>query len=108
MKDEHYAGFWISVGANLIDLIIFIFIYFFSYWFVLFVFIDLLSLNTYYFDLLLVFNILQLLPFGLSYFWIALDKRNKSCHDKLAGTVVIRKRQIEKVVFEKPKKITEA
>jgi len=44
---------------------------------------------------------LVLVTFGL-----ALDKRNQSWHDKLAGTVVIRNRKIEKVVFEKSKKET--
>lgn len=31
------------------------------------------------------------LPLGLGYFWVAFDSRKQSWHDKLAGTVVVRK-----------------
>lgn len=31
-------------------------------------------------------------PMGLGVFWIAFDKRKQSWHDKLAGTVVVRKK----------------
>ena len=169
MKDYVYAGFWIRVGANLIDLIILIIVYIFSYWLLTLVFSDLLSSSLYYMDVdknirqgnsflklwdvlfqnILPFiatiwfwlkfqatpgkmatnlrlvdsqtgktlskkqsigryfaQIISLVPFGVGYFWIALDKRNQSWHDKLAGTVVIRNRKIEKVVFEKQKKET--
>jgi len=168
MKDEVYAGFWIRIGANLIDLIIFIVVYLFSYWLMMFVFHDLLSFSLYYMDdyknirqnyfltfwnvffqSLLPFiatiwfwlkfqatpgkmavnlrlvdaetggtiskkqsigryfaTIVSLIPFGLGYFWIAFDQKKQSWHDKLAGTVVIRNRRIEKVVFEKSKKET--
>ena len=169
MKDYVYAGFWIRVGANLIDLIILIIVYIFSYWLLTLVFSDLLSSSLYYMDIdknirqgnsflklwdvlfqnILPFiatiwfwlkfqatpgkmatnlrlvdsqtgktlskkqsigryfaQIISLVPFGVGYFWIALDKRNQSWHDKLAGTVVIRNRKIEKVVFEKQKKET--
>lgn len=169
MKDYVYAGFWIRVGANLIDLIILIIVYIFSYWLLTLVFSDLLSSSLYYMDIdknirqgnsflklwdvlfqnILPFiatiwfwlkfqatpgkmatnlrlvdsqtgktlskkqsigryfaQIISLVPFGVGYFWIALDKRNQSWHDKLAGTVVIRNRKIEKVVFEKSKKET--
>jgi uncharacterized RDD family membrane protein YckC len=51
-------------------------------------------------------QILSLIPFGLGYLWIAFDRRNQSWHDKLADTVVIRNRRIEKVVFESPKNNT--
>jgi uncharacterized RDD family membrane protein YckC len=34
---------------------------------------------------------LSLLPLGLGYFWIAWDARKQGWHDKLAGTVVIRR-----------------
>jgi uncharacterized RDD family membrane protein YckC len=31
--------------------------------------------------------------FGLSFLWVGLDKRKQGWHDKLAGTVVVRKRK---------------
>ena len=167
MKDEEYAGFWIRVGANLIDLIIvlvsfsvlaglFMFVFsdiffgprhyqvglmrhrqsfaFFGLFEIIFKYIvpfiltiwfwlkfqatpgkmatnlrvvDELTGNTLsrgqaigrYFA-----TILSIIPFGLGYLWIAFDKKNQSWHDKLAGSVVIRSRHIEKVVFERPKK----
>ena len=49
-------------------------------------------------------QIISIILFGLGFFWIAIDKRNQSLHDKLAGTVVIKNRQTEKVVFENQKK----
>lgn len=33
----------------------------------------------------------SLLPFGLGFFWIGWDRRKQGWHDKMAGTVVIRK-----------------
>ena len=48
-------------------------------------------------------TILSLIPFGLGFIWIVFDRRNQSWHDKLAGTVVIRNRYIEKVIFQRPK-----
>lgn len=34
---------------------------------------------------------LSLLPLGLGYFWVAWDARKQGWHDKLAGTVVVRR-----------------
>ncbi len=31
----------------------------------------------------------SLVPLGLGYLWVALDKRKQGWHDKIAGTVVI-------------------
>jgi len=38
--------------------------------------------------------------FLLGFIWVALDKRKQGWHDKIAGTVVIKKSNIEKVKFE--------
>ena len=47
--------------------------------------------------------LLSLLPLGLGFFWIAIDSRKQGWHDKLAGSVVVRSREKEKVSFkEKP------
>ncbi len=35
--------------------------------------------------------IVSLIPFGLGFFWVAFDKRGQAWHDKIAGTVVIKK-----------------
>lgn len=35
---------------------------------------------------------LSLIPFGLGFIWVAFDARKQGWHDKLAGTVVIRKK----------------
>ncbi len=42
------------------------------------------------------------LPLGLGIIWVAFDKRKQGWHDKLAGTVVVRKKNTgpERVVFE--------
>ena len=32
------------------------------------------------------------IPFGLGLIWVAFDRRKQGWHDKLAGTVVIRKK----------------
>ncbi len=42
------------------------------------------------------------LPLGLGIIWVAFDKRKQGWHDKLAGTVVVRKNNTrpEKVAFE--------
>ena len=167
MKDHEYAGFWIRVGANFIDLIIVIVLYSVFSGLLMFAFGGLFTSNIYYqgshmnyplgytffnfwdvfFQYFLPFiatiwfwlkfqatpgkmaanlklvdaktggtittgqsigryfaTILSVIPFGFGYLWIAFDRRNQSWHDKLAGTVVIRNRRIEKVVFEKPKK----
>ena len=36
--------------------------------------------------------IVSLLPLGLGIFWVAFDKKKQGWHDKLAGTVVVRKK----------------
>ena len=33
------------------------------------------------------------IPFGLGFIWVAFDERKQGWHDKLAGTVVIRKKK---------------
>jgi uncharacterized RDD family membrane protein YckC len=38
--------------------------------------------------------------FGLGILWVAFDKRKQGWHDKLAGTVVVRKKTTGKVRFE--------
>lgn len=40
------------------------------------------------------------LPFFVGLIWVAFDRRKQGWHDKLAGTVVIRKRRPEPVKFE--------
>ena len=44
---------------------------------------------------------LSLIPFGLGFIWVAFDDRKQGWHDKLAGTVVVRKknRSPEPVTF---------
>ena len=43
MKDDEYAGFWIRVGANLIDLIILIILYASALWILMLLFGDFFS-----------------------------------------------------------------
>jgi uncharacterized RDD family membrane protein YckC len=43
---------------------------------------------------------LSLIPLGLGYIWVAFDERKQGWHDKLAGTVVVRKKN------RKPKPVT--
>jgi len=38
---------------------------------------------------------LFLLPFGLGFIWVAFNERKQGWHDKLAGTVVVRKKNRE-------------
>ncbi len=38
---------------------------------------------------------LSLLPLGLGFIWVAFDDRKQGWHDKLAGTVVVRKKNRE-------------
>lgn len=38
---------------------------------------------------------LSLIPIGLGFVWVAFDARKQGWHDKLAGTVVIRKKNRE-------------
>ena len=42
------------------------------------------------------------IPLGLGFFWVAFDKKKQGWHDKLAGTVVVRKKNIrpEPVEFD--------
>jgi len=44
---------------------------------------------------------ISILPLGLGIFWVAFDKRKQGWHDKLAGTVVVRKKNggVEPVSF---------
>lgn len=42
--------------------------------------------------------LLSMLPLGLGFIWIAFDKRKQGWHDKLSGTVVVRKKP-DTVVF---------
>ena len=155
MNNKEYAGFWIRVGANLIDLIIFVVIYGVLSLLSMYLFSDLYLQNVNYqnsyssfdffelfFQYLLPFivtiwfwikfqatpgkmatqlrlvdektglsistgqavgryfaTILSMVIFGLGYLWIVFDRRNQSWHDKLAGTVVIRNRHTERVIF---------
>lgn len=41
----------------------------------------------------------SLLPFGLGYLWVAFDRRKQGWHDKIAGTVVVRRVGKEPVRF---------
>ncbi|MDB5750979.1 MAG: hypothetical protein JWP65_1400 [Ramlibacter sp.] len=41
----------------------------------------------------------SLLPLGLGYLWVALDRRKQGWHDKIAGTVVVRPAGQEPVRF---------
>jgi uncharacterized RDD family membrane protein YckC len=45
---------------------------------------------------------LSLIAFGIGYFWVAFDTRKQGLHDKLAGTVVVKKakRSTKPVSFE--------
>ena len=47
--------------------------------------------------------LLSFLPLGLGFIWIAFDKRKQGWHDKLSGTVVVRKKP-ENVVFSRRKR----
>lgn len=44
-----------------------------------------------------VASFLSLFALGLGYFWIAIDARKQGWHDKLAGTVVVRRRRVRHV-----------
>lgn len=41
-----------------------------------------------------------MLPLGLGFIWVGIDKKKQGWHDKLAGTVVIRDDEKEPVNFE--------
>lgn len=45
---------------------------------------------------------ISLMPFCLGFIWVAFDKRKQGWHDKLAGTVVVRKtnRELKRVTFD--------
>lgn len=45
--------------------------------------------------------ILSAIPLGLGYFWIAFDERKQGWHDKISGTLVVRrkKQNVDSVVF---------
>ena len=43
------------------------------------------------------------IPFGLGLLWVAFDPRKQGWHDKMAGTVVVRRRRgAALVVFQSP------
>lgn len=42
----------------------------------------------------------SMIPLFLGFIWVGIDKRKQGWHDKLAGTVVIRHKKSESVVFE--------
>lgn len=42
-----------------------------------------------------------MLPLFMGIIWVGIDKRKQGWHDKLAGTVVVRKKKTEPVAFEK-------
>lgn len=44
--------------------------------------------------------ILSAIPLGLGFIWVGIDKRKQGWHDKLAGTVVIRKTGKEAIHFQ--------
>ncbi len=44
----------------------------------------------------------SMLPLFLGYIWVAFDRRKQGWHDKLAGTVVVRRKGDEQVRFEQP------
>jgi uncharacterized RDD family membrane protein YckC len=44
--------------------------------------------------------ILSMIPFGLGFIWVGIDRRKQGWHDKLAGTVVIRNKTPVPVKFE--------
>lgn len=45
---------------------------------------------------------LSALPLFLGFLWVAFDRRKQGWHDKIAGTVVVRRRGSEPVRFEAP------
>lgn len=44
--------------------------------------------------------ILSIIPFGLGFIWVGIDRRKQGWHDKLAGTVVIRDKTPVPVSFD--------
>ena len=148
MNDQEYAGFWIRLGATLIDTLIILivlmiplsFIYGEQYWSgdqFIHGFWDVLLgyvvpiVATIWFWLRFLGTpgkialrlkivdagtgnklslgqaigrylgyILSMLPFGLGFIWVGIDRRKQGWHDKLAGTVVIRDKTPVPVKFE--------
>ena len=147
MYEQDYAGFWIRVGASLIDTILIMVltfpiataIYGEAYW-------DSESLVAGLWDVVLSYILpavavivfwvyksatpgkmitnllivdaetggkpstgqfigryfsyyLSAIPLMLGFVWVAFDKRKQGWHDKLAGTVVIRKNESEKLEY---------
>ena len=147
MYEQDYAGFWIRVGASLIDTILIMVltfpiataIYGEAYW-------DSESLVAGLWDVVLSYILpaiavivfwvyksatpgkmitnlvivdaetggkpstgqfigryfayyLSAIPLMLGFIWVAFDKRKQGWHDKLAGTVVIRKNESEKLEY---------
>ena len=146
--DQEYAGFWIRVGAALIDTLllmivlmpILLSIYGKSYWTgdtILHGFWDLIfgyifpaiivivfwfyksatpgkmatklvivdaqtggKPSTRQFVIRYIGYYIAMLPLFLGIIWVGIDKRKQGWHDKLAGTVVLRKTHSEPVTFE--------
>ena len=46
--------------------------------------------------------IISAVPFGLGFFWVAFDRRKQGWHDKLAGTVVVRKKTAKPLTEAEP------
>jgi uncharacterized RDD family membrane protein YckC len=44
--------------------------------------------------------LLSLMPFGLGFFWMAFDKKKRGFHDLFAGTVVMKKKAVKKLLAE--------
>jgi len=138
MNEQEYAGFWIRVGATLIDTVIIVivlmvplsFIYGQQYWLgeqfvrgfwdlVLGYVVPIVATIWFWLRYLgtpgkmalklkivdaktgnrlslgqaigrYFAYILSILPLGLGFLWIGIDRKKQGWHDKLAGTVVIR------------------
>ena len=138
MNEHEYAGFWIRVGAALIDTVIFLIVimiplsiiygqqywqgthYIYGFWDVILGYVVPIVATVWFWlrfmgtpgkmalKLRIVDSrtgnklsvgqaigryfayILSILPFGLGFIWVGIDRRKQGWHDKLAGTVVIR------------------
>ena len=138
MNEHEYAGFWIRVGAALIDTVIFLIVimiplsiiygqqywqgthYIYGFWDVILGYVVPIVATVWFWlrfmgtpgkmalKLRIVdastgnklsvgqaigryfAYILSILPFGLGFIWVGIDRRKQGWHDKLAGTVVIR------------------
>ncbi len=117
MKDMEYPGFWVRVGASLIDTVLVMFIIvpgltfiYGDYWLggvpatglwdILFNFI----LPGVAVVLFWIYKSTtpDKMALCLGLIWVGIDRRNQGWHDKLGGTVVIRRLDKEPVQFETP------